>query len=211
MTRKKALLQYGGKLVSVRESYAQQCRNLKDSADFSEEYKEKRAAELAGECRKALERTAGNAVSIIDAALNLYMKEREKVLARRNNQAYNLQLQNALYSLKTAAHALSDSDVEDLKRPFEQDAVAMATLKACALQGGMNPVKAEKAFNYVKNPHVMRLQNMKTAIERYAASADPRGANGDDLSISFMLSYGLSSLPDDLITLDSSEAKEAQP
>lgn len=211
MTRKKALLQYGEKLVSVRESYAQQCRDLKDSADFTEEYKEKRAAELAEECRKALERTAGNAVSIIDAALNLYMKEREKVLARRNNQAYNLQLQNALYSLKTAAHALSDSDVEELKRPFVQDAVALATLKACALEGGMNPMKAESTFNYVRNPHVTRLQNMKTAIACYAASADPCGANGDDLSISFMLSYGLSSLPDDLITLDSSEAKEEQP
>ena len=211
MTRKEALMQYGEKLVSMRESYAKQCQELKASADFTEEYKVRREAELAQECRNALERIAGNAIAIIDAALNLYLKERERALALRNNQAYNLQLQNALTSLKMAAHALSDRDIEELRSPFMQDAVAMAALKACALEGGMLPIKAWKTFAFVANPHVAKLEGLKTSVLHYAASADPRGANRDDLALTFTLSYGLSSLPDDLITLDSSEAKEAQP
>lgn len=74
MTRKEALMQYGEKLVSMRESYVKQCQELKASADFTEEYKARREAELAQECRNALERIAGNAVGIIDAALNLHLK-----------------------------------------------------------------------------------------------------------------------------------------
>ena len=208
MTRKEALMQYGEKLVSMRESYAKQCQELKASADFTEEYKARRESELAQECRNALERIASNAIAIIDAALNLHLKERERTLALRNDQAYNLRLQSALHSLKAAAHALSDADIEELKKPFMSDAIAMAALKACALEGGMLPVKAESAFVYVENPHVGKLRSLKTALSRYAASADPRGANRDDLTISFALSYGLSALPDDLVTMDSSTAEE---
>ena len=207
MTRKEALMRYGEKLTAKRESYAQQCRDLEANPDFTPEYKAKHADKLAQECRKALEKIAGDAAAIIDAALNHYKKEREHVLAQRNDQAYNLQLT----SLKLAAHALSDSEIEALRSPFIQDAVAMAALKACALEGGMLPIKAAKVFAFVVNPHAAKLESLKTSVLRYAASADPRGANRDDLALSFTLSYGLSSLPDDLITFDSSEAKEAQP
>lgn len=211
MTRKEALMRYGEKLTAKRESYAQQCRELEANADFTQEYKAKHAEELAQECRKALEKIAGDAAAIIDAALDHYKKERERVLVQRNDQAYNLQLQSALTSLKLAAHALSDSEIEALRSPFMQDAVAMAALKACALEGGMLPIKAAKVFAFVVNPHAAKLESLKTSVLRYAASADPRGANRDDLALSFTLSYGLSSLPDDLITLDSSEVKEEQP
>lgn len=207
MTRKEALMQYAEKLIQKRESFAKQCQELSVSPDYSAEYKTKQAQTLADQCKTEMGQIAANAVKIIDAALNLHKQETERMLALRNDQAYNLRLQNALSALRITAHTLNDSDIEALREPFLLDAVAMAALKACAIEGGMPSIKAAQVFAYVRSPHADKLESLKTSVTRYAETADPRGATQDDLSLSFALSYGLSSLPDDLITFDSSKAE----
>ena len=187
------------KAIASRAEYKKKYLDeIQTNGDLSKEGKDKRNLQLVETYNTRLRAFAGSAVTDVESEIKAIGKNREEALRLRNQQAYNVQMQNALHTLELAGGQFSKQEVIDIITPFATDTIAMTTLRAAAIRGGMDRDRAIDWIAYQDDPSIAPLESLKRLLLKLKASSVDAVASEETFSLDYALITMMAKFTDNL-------------
>lgn len=125
------------KFNTLKEELKGKITEVRESEKYAVDYKETLVANLKQEYHLLQEQLANEALEVITAAKNEWLKGKGSI---EKNQAFDIKLSNTISILTTIGEDMTVEELQELVLPFKEDYHTMKILRKLFLKGGIKGV-----------------------------------------------------------------------